>query len=191
MQPIEKPIVENLYQHFNWRRIWSNFCELKIRPFDKEIIYKHLHVCLATNSRLAWFNLANSNTCNLCRDDKEQTALHIFYECTYISPFYQWLLNVLVQICHFKPDSNIRFLYFDCLYANIYQRRVCNLFLAIYISIVWRKRKENLRIGVLKKVFIKTVYDNMNIRKQVLHKSLEEIYGQYSARLTYVELNKL
>ena len=141
MLPRDVPHVEDLYQQFNWSRIWANFSELKIMPFDKEIIYKHLHVCLATNSRLAWFDLANSNTCNLCNEDKEQTALHLFYECSYIAPFYQCLLNILIQICNFRPVSNIKFLYFDSTYVNNYQRKVCNMFLAVYIFTVWRKKE--------------------------------------------------
>ena len=82
--PTENPIVENLYPQFKWKNIWSNFCDLKIHPFDKDVIYKHLHVILATNTRLAMLSVANSSKCNLCRDDKEQTALHMLYECNYI-----------------------------------------------------------------------------------------------------------
>ena len=40
MIPKDKPLVENLYQQFNWNKIWSNFSELKIRPCKKDIIYK-------------------------------------------------------------------------------------------------------------------------------------------------------
>ena len=35
MLPKCKPVVENLYPHFNWEKIWPNFCDLKINPFDK------------------------------------------------------------------------------------------------------------------------------------------------------------
>ena len=82
--PKEPPLVENLYPHFNWKNIWSNFCEIRTDPFDKDIIFKHLHVSLATRSRLAMLNIANNSTCNLCNDDKEQTALHMLYECKYM-----------------------------------------------------------------------------------------------------------
>ena len=90
MLPKEKPVVEDLYPQFKWRNIWSNFCDLRIIPFDKDIIYKHIHVTLATNNRLAMLNLVNSNTCNMCSEEKVQTAIHLLYECTYIGPFYQW-----------------------------------------------------------------------------------------------------
>ena len=113
MLPKYQPLVESLYPHFNWKKIWTNFCEIKTNPFDKDIIFKHLHVSLATRSRLAMFNITNNNACNLCNEGSEQTALHMFYECTYIAPFYQWFLKVLMQICNFKHHSNIRFLYFD------------------------------------------------------------------------------
>ena len=59
----EKSVVENLYPLSNWKNIWANFCGLKIDPFDKDIIFKHLHVKLATNSKLAMMDLINSNTC--------------------------------------------------------------------------------------------------------------------------------
>ena len=64
------------------------------------------------------------------------------------------------------------------------------MFLAIYISTVWRKRKENLRIGVLKNLLIRKVNEHIEIRKYILKKTLEEMYGQYSARLSYEELIK-
>ena len=191
LSPKEKPIIENLYPQFKWKHIWSNFCDLKIYPFDKDIIYKHLHVTLATNTRLAMLNVTDSNKCNLCRDGKEQTALHMLYECTYISPFYHWFLNILMQICSFNPSSNIRFLYFDSFYQDLYQKRISNLFLVVYICTVWRTRKENLRIGNLRNILIRTVKGNIDVSKQLTRKSLEELYGQYCERLTYDELDKL
>ena len=189
--PKEQPLVENLYAHFKWKNIWNNFCEIKTNPFDKDIIFKHLHVSLATRSRLAMFNIANDNLCNLCHEEKEQTDLHIFYECIYIIPFYQWFLNVLVQVCDFKPMSNIRFLYFDSFYRDVYQKRICNLLLTAYIITVWRTRKENLRIGKLKTLLINRVIENLKIKKEISGKTREEIYGQYFTRLTDDKLDKL
>ena len=61
----------------------------------------------------------------------------------------------------------------------------------MYISTVWRTRKENLRIGILKKYFIKRVMENIEIRKHMAKLNLEKIYGQYLNRLSYEELNKL
>ena len=65
------------------------------------------------------------------------------------------------------------------------------MFLAVYISTVWRTRKENLRIGKLKKFYINKVIDHIRIRKEILGKTVEEIYGQYFTRLTDEELNNL
>ena len=189
--PKEKPVIENVYPEFNWKTIWSNFCDLKIYPFDKDVIYKHLHVTLATNSRLAMFNIASSNQCNLCRDSREQTALHMLYECTYILPFYQWFLNILMQICSFNPSSNIRFLYFDSFCQDLYQRRICNVFLVVYICTVWRTRKENLRLGNLQKMLIRTVKVNIDILGKIMRKSLVELFGPYWVKMTYEELDKL
>ena len=191
MLPKDQPLVENLYPHFNWKKIWRNFYEIRTIPYDKDIIFKHLHVSLATRSRLAMFNIASNSLCNLCNNEKEQTALHMFYECIYIYPFYQWLLNVLIKVCNFKPHSNIRFLYFDSFYLDIYQKRICTLFLTVYIIIVWRTRKENLRIGRLKRLFIRKATDDIGIMKEILGKTREEIFGQYFTRLTDGELDKL
>ena len=191
MFPKENPVVEDLYPQFKWRNIWSNFCELRIIPFDKDIIYKHIHVTLATNNRLAMLNLVNSNTCNMCSEEKVQTAIHLLYECTYIGPFYQWFLNIVMQICNFRPSSNIRFLYFDNFYENIYQKRICNLFLVLYICTVWRSRKENLRIEILKNILIRAAKENVEIMKHRTQKSFEEPFGQYGERLDGEELDEM
>ena len=189
----EKPVVENLYPLSNWKNIWANFCGLKIEPFDKDVIYKHLHVKLATNSRLAvaMMNLIISNTCNQCNGVIEQTAIHMIYECTYISPFYQWFLNILMQICNFKPSSNIRFLYFDSFYLDIYQKIICNGFLIAYICTVWKTRKGNMRIGILRNILIRKVKEDIDIRRQLTRQTPEDLYGQYYVKLKTEELDKL
>ena len=189
--PKEKPLVENTYPLFKWEKIWDNFCTIKTNPFDKDIIYKHLHVSLATNSKLARMDISNSSTCNLCNDDKEQTALHILYECSNILPFYQWFLTILLYLFNFKPSSNIRFVYFDSIYVNAYQKRICIMFLSVYITTVWRTRKENLRIGILKNHFVRRVIENFEIRKQTPRENVGILFGQYSKKLSLEELNKL
>ena len=73
----------------------------------------------------------------------------------------------------------------------MYQKRICILFLTVYIVTVWKTRKENLRIGKLKNLFIKRVIDDIRIKKEISGKSREEIYGEYFIRLTDEELNKL
>ena len=191
MLPKECPLVQKLYPQFNWRKIWCNFCDIKTNPFDKDIIFKHLHISLATRSRLAWFNIINNGMCTLCNDGREQTSLHLFYECICIIPFFQWLLSILIQVSNFKPVSNIRFLYFDSFYLNGHQKKICNLFLVVYITTVWRTRKENLRIGKLKTIFINKVMDMIKVRKAVSGKTREELFGQYFTRLTDEELIKL
>ena len=95
-----------------------------------------------------------------------------------------------MQICSFKPSSNIRFLYFDNVYRDLYQKRISNLFLVVYICTVWKTRKENLRIGNLRKILIRTVKSNIDVSKLRTGKSLEELYGQYHVKLTNTELDK-
>ena len=190
--PKQKPVIEGHYPLFNWSKIWKNFSDIKINQFDREIIYKHLHGQLATNSRLARMNIANcTGTCPKCNDGREQTALHLLYECTHIITFYQWFLSILMIICRFKPKSNIKFLYFDDSYLNAYQKRTINMLLSLYITIVWRTRKENLRIGILKKQFIKKVVDNIEIRRQIPGQKLGKIYGEYLNMLKVDVLNNM
>ena len=90
-----------------------------------------------------------------------------------------------------SPTSNIRFLYFDNFYQDLYQKRISNLFLAVYICTVWRTRKENIRIGKLRNMLIRTVKGNLDILSHITRKSLEELFEQYCVRLTYEELDKL
>ena len=38
----KEPLLDgNLYPNFNWKKIWSDFCEIRTNPFDKDIIFKH------------------------------------------------------------------------------------------------------------------------------------------------------
>ena len=128
MLPKEKSYGEEHYPIFKWKQVWKNFTSTVFIPYEKEIIFKHLHLCLATNQRLATMNRSITSLCNKCAANHEHTPLHMFYNCDTISPLFQWLLRVLFNICKFKPTSNIKFLYFDTRYENSYQRTVCNVF---------------------------------------------------------------
>ena len=94
-------LSETLYPTFHWGKIWGNFHNILINTYDREIIYKHLHLCLATNQRLFAMNLVSSNQCNRCPSENEQTPVHLFYECQYVNGIFMWLLKVLFYICIF------------------------------------------------------------------------------------------
>ena len=64
--PKEDSLVESQYPTLDWQNIWRNYESLYMYSFDKEIVYKHLHVCLATNKKLYTTNLINSSRCNNC-----------------------------------------------------------------------------------------------------------------------------
>ena len=104
----------------------------------------------------------------------------MFYECVNIRPLFQWLLRVLLNICKFKPTSNIRFLYFDTRYDNLYQKNVCNIFLYVYILTVWKTRKENLRIGILKSIIVKRISEYFEFIKLLPNIRLDEVFQQIS-----------
>ena len=188
--PKNNSLVDEMYPLFSWKKIWNNICDLKIYPFDKEIVYKHAHSVLATNSRLLRLNIIDSGNCTKCNNDKEQTAFHIFVECSYIAPFYEWLLGLMLYICNFKPNSNIRFIYFDNFYQNTYQQKLVNISVAMYICTVWRHRKENIRIAILKKQLIKAIIECIDFKVTVTKKSGEYLFGPYNSKLTAEVLHR-
>ena len=119
---------------------------------------------------------SESSKCNKCTGDWNHTALHMFYQCEFINPLPLWLLRVLLNICNFKPTSNIKFLYFDVAYNGLYQKTLCNIFLYIYVVTIWKTRKENLRIGILKSMIVKRVSDHFIFIKYVPNHKLGDIY---------------
>ena len=122
MLPKEESLVEYLYPIFNWKNIWKNYMSLFIYSIDKEIMYKYLHICHATNKNLYTMKLINTSNCRKCSADREQTQLHIFYECDYVKDLFMWLLRVLYHVSLFRPTSNIRFIYLDNKFCSIKQR---------------------------------------------------------------------
>ena len=154
-------------------------CTTYVYSFDKEIIYKHLHVCLATNKKLFTMNIINSSRCNNCTVDREQTPLHIFYECENIKLLFMWLIKVLFYITNFKPVSNIKFIYYDNKYRNRQQQNICNILISAYILTIWKTRKENLRIAILKKMIINKSQDIINIIKFISKTHIDIVLGNY------------
>ena len=53
------------------------------------------------NQKLFMMKLLNSNKCNKCTSDKEQTLIHIFYEWHEIKSIYMCLLRVLLYVSDF------------------------------------------------------------------------------------------
>ena len=47
----EESLAESQYPTLDWQNIWGNYMSLYIYSFDREIVYKHLHFCLATNKK--------------------------------------------------------------------------------------------------------------------------------------------
>ena len=170
----DKSYGEVQYPTFNWETIWKNFCSTIFNPYEKEIIFKHLHLCLATNERLAMIGRSTTSNCTRCTGNMNHTALHMFYQYESIQPLFLWLLRVLLNISNFKPISNIKLLYYDVIYDSLYQKTVCNIFLYIYIITVWKNRKENLRIGILKYKIIRKVIEHLEFLKHIPNKDIEK-----------------
>ena len=167
MLPKGNSYGEEHYPTFNWEQIWKNFVSIIFIPYEKEIIFKHLHLCLATNQRLTRMGRSTTSLCNKCAENHDHTPLHMFYQCENIRPLFLWLFRVLWNVCKFKPISNFRFLYFDTKYENLYQKTICNIFLYVYILTIWKTRKENLRVGILRKMILKRISEYFEFAKTV------------------------
>ena len=146
-------------------------------------------MCLATKQRLFNINLINSNICDKCTSNSEETQLHLFYECDYVKPFYLWIIRCLTHLCNFKPSSNIRFLFLDNSYNNSYQKNICNAFIYIYILTIWRTRKENLRIGDMKIIFIRKLNDYKAFLKLIPKRKFEKLSIALSALDTEISFS--
>ena len=181
-------LAEIQYPTFNWKNIWGNYMNLFIYSYDKEIIYKHLNMCLATNQRLFSMNLINSSSCNKCITHREQTPLHMLYECPYIKDLFTWLLQVLYLRADFRPSSNIKCIYFDNRFSTSEQKNICNLFISSYILIVWKTRKENLRVAILKKMIVEKVIETIYVIDHIPNKDKEKLFGTYLDRINAQEL---
>ena len=104
----------------------------------------------------------------------------MLYECKYIKPVLLWILKCLLNVCNFKPSSNIRCVYFDNAYSNHSQRTICNTIIYIYIITIWRTRKENLRIGDLKLKILQKLEDYLNFIKLMPGRKFEKLSDELS-----------
>ena len=48
-----------------------------------------------------------------------------------------------------------------------------------------------MRIGILRNILIRKVKEDIDIRRQLMRQSPEDLYGQYYVKLTIEELDKL
>ena len=123
---------------------------------------------------------SSTRSCNKCSDDYDHTPVHMLYQCENIKPLFLWLLRVLLNVCQFKPISNIRFLYFDAIYLNLFQKTICNIFLYVYIITIWKTRKENLRRGILKKMILKRISEHIDFIKLLPNINLDIVFEEIS-----------
>ena len=150
--------------------------------------YKHLHICLATNNRLFTMNLSDTSKCPMCTSNREQTPLHMFYECDSVKPLFMWLLRVIYYLCWYEPESNIRFIYLDNKYSSTIQGKISNLFISSYILTIWRTRKENLRIGIMKSRILSKVTQTIDTIKQIPNISRKKDIGDCLDEIDFTDL---
>lgn len=61
---------------------------------------------MATNTFLTKIGIKDLNTCIFCRENNE-TLLHLFYECQYVSQFWQTLETFIKTICSNFADYEL------------------------------------------------------------------------------------
>ena len=144
-----------------------------------------LNICMYASQQIKGcqliMGLSGTSHCQNCTGKYDQTPLHILYECAYVKPVFLLLLRILSNVCNFKPTSNIRFLYFDQKYCNVTQKNICNMFLYLYISTIWKTRKENIRIGILKNIMLRRISNHINFIEQMPNHSVENLFGNISS----------
>ena len=124
-------------------------------------------------------NIIGTSKCNKFTSDRDKSPLHMFNECEQVKAIIMWILRVLHYVSNFKPMSNIKLIYFDDKYRNGQQKNMFNFFISAYILTIWRTRKENLRIGILKKMVINKVLEIVNIMKFMPNHTDEEDLGYH------------
>ena len=53
-----------------------------------------------------------------------------------------------------SPLFNLRIIYFDNKYISHEQKNICNILLSVYVITLWKIRKENLRIAIVKSMIM-------------------------------------
>ena len=156
--------VENRYPLFDWSLIWYNFHHSHINIYVKDIVYKHLHDVLAHKTRLHMLNLCENNLCNIC--NVQENAIHLFYFCQKIKPVFGWLLEYIKFVCNFKPENNLKFIYFDFKIEQMSCRNTCVMLLYAYLTAVWSCR-DNLQLSSeeVKEIVKKNI---MKIKRDIL-----------------------
>ena len=56
----------------------------------------------------------------------------------------------------------------------------CNIFLYIYIITLWKTRKENLRIGILKHMIVNRVVEHLKFIELIPNHKLEKVFEDLS-----------
>ncbi|XP_026419814.1 uncharacterized protein LOC113315772 [Papaver somniferum] len=72
---VDKPTKNNL------DICWKSFWRYKLSQRVQHFMWKYLHGCIATKSRLSRFTRHQDNSCALCNNNNAETLQHLFFEC--------------------------------------------------------------------------------------------------------------
>ena len=174
--------VEKKYPLFDWNLIWSNFHSSHMNIYEKDVIYKHLHDVLALKKRLYMLNLSENNLCDIC--DMEENAVHLFYSCCRVRSVFNWLLAFIELTCNFKPNSNIKFLYFDFKIEEMTCRNTCIMLLYSYITAVWSCRNNCQLTSDLVKEIVKAKIIKLKRDLTLTHGNVvNKYFGDYLEKI--------
>ena len=93
------------------------------------------------------------------------------------------LLRVVLYISDFKPQADLKIIYFDNKYISHDQKNICNRLLSAYVITVWKTRKENLRIAILKNMIVNKSQEMIEIIKHKSNQTTDNVLGNHLSKI--------
>jgi hypothetical protein len=159
----------SLPENFEWNKVYTTINKITSDTNLRYFQYKLINRILATNTFLTKIGIKDNNTCTFCRE-RNETLLHLFYECRYVSHFWRNLKIFIKTKCPNIAD---------------YELSKEEILFGITDP---KKTDETLNfIFLIAKRYIYTCrYNNQNFNIQTFHKTLVfhynvEKYIQYSS----------
>ena len=89
---------ENIFgnEHILWKSVFKLPYDITVNNKLRNFNYKYIMRIVRTNKELFKFKLVNSSLCDFCFQSNE-TALHLFWECTYAQELWRNIANIFRQ----------------------------------------------------------------------------------------------
>ena len=107
------PTSEDKWKHelllpdsFEWKKVYTIVNKITSDTNLRFFQYKLINRILATNTFLTKIGIKDDNTCSFCRENNE-TLVHLFYDCQYVSQFWQTLKTYIKTKCPNTGDYEL------------------------------------------------------------------------------------